>query len=181
MVERSTSDAWVDTSNVSEMEETEIGTIDFTLSDVPRDAVSPTTMCSEERLREVAADHSDFYELSGVYEANVMLLGNNYEALGVNLRDVEGLCELQGNNATRRLKWNPGKNQTGQDIGVQSNVTREVEYSHVGAEEPTRFEGGPADKVFDPGGGETMKGEISLLMDGQYLEEPGLVRCYASI
>ena len=163
------------------MEETEIGTIDFTLSDVPRDAVSPTTMCSEERLREVAADHSDFYELSGVYEANVMLLGNNSEALGVNLRDVEGLCELQGNNATRRLKWNPGKNQTGRDIGVQSNVTREVEYSHVGAEEPTRFEGGPADKVFDPGGGETMKGEISLLMDGQYLEEPGLVRCYASI
>ena len=73
------------------------------------------------------------------------------------------------------------KNQTGQDIGVQSNVTREVEYSHVGAEEPTRVEGGPADKVFDPGVGEPMKGEISLLKDGQYLEEPGLVGCYASI
>ena len=90
-------------------------------------------MCSEERLREEAVDHSDFYELSGVYEANVMLLGNNNEALGVSSRDVGGLCELQGNNATRRFNWNPSKNQTGRDIviGVQPDVTREVGYSHV--------------------------------------------------
>ena len=141
-------------------------------------------MCSEKRLREVATDHSNVYELSGVYEGNVMLLGNNKESLEGSLRDVRtlGLCELQGNHATC-LNWNPSKNQTGRDIviGVQPDVTRKVGYSHVETEEPTRVEGGPADKVFDPGGGATMTREISLLRDAQYLDEPGLVRCYAII